>query len=83
MIDADCLRVANILADPIAAEGLRRIAQIYKIEAGIRGHAPESRLAIRQAQSAPLVEDFRKWLTHQRTPHLCQILFTTHAIGQT
>ena len=51
----------------IAAEGLRRIAQIYKIEAGIRGHAPESRLAIRQAQSAPLIEDFRKWLTHQRT----------------
>ena len=51
----------------IAAEGLRRIAQIYKIEAGIRGHAPESRLAIRQAQSAPLIKDFRKWLTHQRT----------------
>ena len=41
----------------IAAEGLRRIAQIYKIEASIRGRAPEDRLAIRQAQSAPLIAD--------------------------
>ena len=51
----------------IAAESLRRIAQICKIEASIRGHAPEDRLAIRQAQSAPLIADFRKWLTHQRS----------------
>jgi hypothetical protein len=51
----------------IAAEGLRRIAQIYKIEASIRGHAPEERLAIRQAQSAPMIADFRNWLTHQRS----------------
>jgi len=41
----------------IAAEGLRRIARICKIEASIRGHAPEERLAIRQAQSAPLIAD--------------------------
>ena len=51
----------------IAAEGLRSIAQIYKTEASIRGNAPEERLAIRQAQSAPLIADFRKWLTHQRS----------------
>ena len=51
----------------IAAEGLRRIAQLYKIEASIRGRAPEERLAVRQAQSAPLVADFRLWLTHQRS----------------
>lgn len=50
----------------IAAEGLRRIAQIYKIEASIRGRVPEERLAARQEQSAPLVADFRRWLTHQR-----------------
>ena len=42
----------------IAAEGLRRIARIYKIEASMRGHAPEERLAIRQAQSDPLIADF-------------------------
>ena len=51
----------------IAAEGLRRIAQIYKIEASIRGHAPEERLAVRQVQSAPMIADFRNWLTHQRS----------------
>jgi transposase len=51
----------------IAAEGLRRIAQIYKVEAGIRGRTPERRLAVRQEQSAPLVADFRQWLTKQRS----------------
>ena len=50
----------------IAAEGLRRIAQIYKIEASVRGRAPEERLAIRQQKSAPLTADFRLWLTNQR-----------------
>jgi transposase len=50
-----------------AAEGLRRIARIYKIEATVRGRSPEERLAARQAQSAPLIADFRKWLTHQRS----------------
>ena len=51
----------------IAAEGLRRIAQIYKVEASVRGRTPEERLAARQEQSAPLVADFRQWLTLQRT----------------
>jgi hypothetical protein len=51
----------------IAAEGLRRIAQIYKIEATVRGRSPEERLAARQLQSAPLIADFRLWLTHQRS----------------
>ena len=51
----------------IAAEGLRRIAQIYKVEATIRGESPDERRAVRQAQSAPLVADFRQWLTHQRS----------------
>ena len=51
----------------IAAEGLRRIAQIYKIEASVRGRSPEERLAARQAQSAALIADFRLWLTQQRS----------------
>lgn len=51
----------------IAAEGLRRIAEIYKIEAMIRGSSPDKRLAVRQEQSAQLVADFRQWLTHQRS----------------
>ena len=51
---------------PIAAEGIRRIAQLYKIEADIRGKAPDERLAVRQTQTAPLVAEFRQWLTQHR-----------------
>lgn len=50
----------------IAAEGLRRIAKIYKVEADIRGIEPGQRLSARQARSAPLVADFGKWLEAQR-----------------
>ena len=50
----------------IAAQGLRRIAEINKIEAKIRGKTPDERLAVRPDQSGPLVADFRQWLTHQR-----------------
>lgn len=53
-------------SSPIAAEGLRRIAELYKIEADIRGKAPDERLAVRQTQTAPLVAEFRQWLTQQR-----------------
>jgi len=49
--------ICHMDGSEIAAEGLRRIAQIYKIEASIRGHVPEERLAIRQAQSAPMIAD--------------------------
>jgi transposase len=50
----------------IAAEGLRRIAELYKIEADIRSMTPADRLAIREARSAPRVADFGTWLTEQR-----------------
>ena len=43
---------------PVAAEGLRRIAELYAIEADIRGASPERRLAERQSRTAPLVEAF-------------------------
>ena len=52
---------------PVAAEGLRRIAELYAIEADIRGASPERRLAERQARTAPLVEDFSVWLRQQRS----------------
>ncbi|MGF1444930.1 MAG: IS66 family transposase [Pikeienuella sp.] len=51
----------------IAAEGLRRIAEIYRIEAEIRGTGPGQRLTTRQARTAPLVESFGKWLAEVRT----------------
>ena len=50
---------------PIAGEALLRIAALYAIEAGIRGRAAERRLAVRQAQSAPLVAELETWLRAQ------------------
>ena len=50
----------------IAAEGLRRIAEFYRIEAEIRGRAADERLAVRKARTAPLVEDFGAWLDRSR-----------------
>ena len=50
----------------IAAKGLRRIAEVYKVEADIRGRAPDRRLSARQARAAPLVAAFGDWLHVQR-----------------
>ena len=50
----------------IAAEGLRRIAEIYAVEKDIRGTSPGQRLSARRARSAPLVEAFGIWLQAQR-----------------
>ena len=51
----------------IAAGGLARIAAFYRIEAEIRGRAPEERLAVRQAETAPKVGAFGHWLKVQRS----------------
>jgi len=51
---------------PVAAEGLRRIGEMYAIEKEIRGKPPDVRLAVRQARTAALVEDFGVWLRQQR-----------------
>ena len=50
----------------VAAEGLRRIAEMYAIESEIRGKPAEVRLAERQRRTAPLVEEFGVWLRRQR-----------------
>ena len=50
----------------IAAEGLRRIAEFYAVEADIRGVSPDQRLSARQTRSAPLVAAFGDWLQAQR-----------------
>lgn len=49
----------------IAAEGLRRIAELYRIEAEICGMGPGQRLLARQARTAPLVAAFGEWLQAQ------------------
>ena len=51
----------------IAAEGLRRIAEFYQIEAEIRGTSPGQRLSARAVRTAPLIESFREWLTEARS----------------
>lgn len=50
----------------IAAEGLRRIAEFYAVEADIRGVSPGQRLSARRARTAPLVAAFGGWLQAQR-----------------
>jgi len=52
-------------ASPIAEEALRQIAQLYAIEATVRGRAPEIRLAARAELAATIVAAFRPWLGAQ------------------
>ena len=54
--------VQQATGSPIAAEALRRIAELYAIETTIRGQAANTRQGKRQARSLPLVEAMRVWL---------------------
>jgi transposase len=47
---------------PIASEALERIAALYAIEKAIRGRSAEQRVAVRQAQSKPVVDSLKTWL---------------------
>jgi transposase len=58
--------VAQSGTAPIAEEGLKQIAVLYRIEKDIRGLNAEARLAARQEQSAPLIAAFEAWLTAHR-----------------
>ncbi len=57
--------IARADRSPIAGEAVRRIAELYSIEAKIRGNTPEERLAVRQAMARPLIMELRKWLEVQ------------------
>ena len=50
---------------PIAVEALKRIAALYAVEARIRGKSAVDRLAVRQAESRPMVADLRIWFDAQ------------------
>jgi len=58
--------VHEATASPIAAEGLRRIGELYHIEREIVGLPPERRLAARRARTAPLLADLRTWMDAER-----------------
>jgi transposase len=51
---------------PIAEEALKRIGELYKIEAGITGQPAETRLATRQSRAVAILDALRDWLTAQR-----------------
>lgn len=50
-------------APKACTEMLLRIRELYKVEARIKGEKPQLRLAVRQAESVPLIEKFYKRLT--------------------
>ena len=41
---------------------MRRFGAVYDIEARIRGSSAEARVAVRQAETRPLLEDLKPWL---------------------
>ena len=47
---------------PVAAEALRRIAELYTIETAIRGYAADARQSMRQSRSFPLITAMKTWL---------------------
>ncbi len=57
--------VAESTGSPVAAEALRRIAELYGIEGAIRGRPPPFRLLARRERSRPLVTALRAWLETQ------------------
>jgi transposase len=57
--------VAEATGSPVATEALRRIGELYAIEAEIRGRPPPYRLAARQTRSKPIVDAFHIWLEQQ------------------
>lgn len=52
---------------PIAEDGLKQIAALYRIEAQTRGTSAQERLAIRQQNSAPKIAAFKTWLDQARS----------------
>jgi transposase len=50
---------------PLAEEALRRIGELYKVEAEVRGRPAEERRTVRQERSKPIVEALHVWLTAQ------------------
>jgi transposase len=47
---------------PIAAEALRRIAELYAIEGSIRGRTAQARRHVRYTSARPLIEMMKPWL---------------------
>ena len=48
---------------PTASEALKRIGELYAMEAEIRGRSAEERGAVRQDRSRPLIDALAPWLS--------------------
>ncbi|EKS31825.1 IS66 family transposase [Afipia clevelandensis] len=57
--------VQQATASPVAAEALRRIAELYAIETSIRGQTAAARQTMRQSATRPLVAALKAWLDQQ------------------
>ena len=55
----------EIPLSPIAIEVVRRIDALFAIERSINGKSPEERLAVRRAESRPLVDDLKAYMREQ------------------
>ena len=64
----------------ITTQTLAQIAQLYQIEATIRGSPADERQAIRQAQAKPLVEAMHRYLSEQQE-RISRKSVTADAIG--
>ncbi|MBO6836680.1 MAG: IS66 family transposase, partial [Alphaproteobacteria bacterium] len=57
--------VEQATGSPIAGEALRRIAELYALERGLRGQTPEARRKVREDRARPLVDTLKRWLEDQ------------------
>ena len=60
--------------EAVALEALRRMGEVYAIEARIRGRTAQERLAVRQVETKPLMTALWSWLMERlaeirRSPH--------------
>ena len=58
--------LAQLFKAPLAAEAVRRIDAIFEIERSINGLPRAQRLAVRQANVAPLVRELETWMRQVR-----------------
>ena len=73
MVEAGCLgharrKLVDLVrakGSPVAAEGVKQIAALYRIERRIYGLPPAERLAVRQSEAVPLLDALRAWLTER------------------
>lgn len=57
----------EIPLSPIAIEVVRRVDALFAIERSVNGKSPEERVAVRQVESRPLVDDLYANIREQAT----------------